>query len=200
MLRWQVLVPVTEVILAELASGIAERFEQFGNSGIFGTHARRGAWQADLTQTRAEDALAHNEHRAAGGTALLGIVVGENHALVSDAVDVRGAVSHHALRIGADVRLADVITPDDENIRLPRSLFCHWALLRIGSCCNPSPGRRPQLLVTSCSGAWHAVVPLCPATLPLFAMLVNVQMTRGKGDSRRSRPPALQPACQRQSQ
>src|SRR5262249_38238139 len=101
-------------------------------------------------------------------------------------------------RIGADVRLADVVTPDDENVRLPRSLFCHWALLRIGSCCHPSPGRRTQPLVTSCPGAWHAVVTLCPATLPLFAMLVNVQMTIGKGDPRRSRPLSLslQPSCQ----
>src|SRR5262245_34398691 len=197
MLRRQVLVAVAEVILAELAGGIAEGFEQFGNSGIFRTHAHGSAWQSDLTQTRAEYALAHNERRTAGGTALLGVVVGENHALVSDAVDIRGAVSHHALRIGTDVRLADVVTPDDEHVRLPRSLFCHWALLCFCLCCNPSPGLRPQPLITSCPGAWHAVVTLCPATLPLFATLVNAQMTIGKGDSRRSRPPSLQRSCQR---
>src|SRR5215510_43195 len=166
MLCRQMLVPVAEVILAELASGIAEGFEQFGNGGILGTHAQFGTWQSNLAQTRAEYALAHNERRAAGGTALLGVVVGENHTLVRDAVDVRGAVSHHALRVGADVRLADVVPPHDKYIRLPRSLFCHWALLHLGSCCNPVPGRRTQLLVTSCPGAWHAIVPLGPGIVP----------------------------------
>src|SRR5215475_12514539 len=65
MLRWQVLVAVAEVILAELAGGIAEGFEQFGDSGIFRTHAHGGTWQSNLAQTRAEYALAHNERRAA---------------------------------------------------------------------------------------------------------------------------------------
>jgi hypothetical protein len=39
MLRRQMLGPVAEVILVELARGIAEGFEEFGNSGLFGTHA-----------------------------------------------------------------------------------------------------------------------------------------------------------------
>src|SRR5215510_11778958 len=82
MLRRQVLVPVAEVILAELASGIAEGFEQFGNGRIFGTHAQGGAGQSNLAQTRAEDALAHNERRAAGGAALLAVVLRDTHPLV----------------------------------------------------------------------------------------------------------------------
>jgi hypothetical protein len=50
-----------------------------------------GAGHADLAQAGAEDALAGDEGGAAGGAALLTVVVGEHHAFVGDAVDVRRA-------------------------------------------------------------------------------------------------------------
>ena len=46
------------------------------------------------------------------------VVVGEDHALLGDAVDVRRAVAHQPVRVGADVRLADVVAPDDDDVRL----------------------------------------------------------------------------------
>jgi hypothetical protein len=40
----------------------------------------------------------------------------ELDTLAGDAVDVRGLVAHQAVRVGANIRNADVIAPDDEDI------------------------------------------------------------------------------------
>ena len=82
-----------------------------------------------LRQPGAKRALAGDEGRPAGGAALLGVVVGEDHALLGDPVDVRRAVAHQAHRVGADVRLADVVAEDDQDVRLLaargwRAKFC----------------------------------------------------------------------------
>jgi hypothetical protein len=53
---------------------------------------------------------------------LLGIVVGEDHSFLRDAIDVRRAVAHKAHRIGADVRQADIVAEDDEDVRLAGGL------------------------------------------------------------------------------
>jgi hypothetical protein len=74
--------------------------------------------QADLGETGTDRRLAGDEGRAAGGAALLAVPVGEQRATLGDAVDVRGAVAHHALVVGADIEAADVVTPDDEDVRL----------------------------------------------------------------------------------
>jgi hypothetical protein len=52
----------------------------------------------------------------------LAIEVGEGDAFLRDAIDVRRAIPHHATTEVADVPDADVITPDDQNVRLLR---CH---------------------------------------------------------------------------
>ncbi len=44
--------------------------------------------------------------------------VGEDRALLGDAVDVGRAVAHHALVVGADVPVADVVAQDDQDVRL----------------------------------------------------------------------------------
>jgi hypothetical protein len=46
--------------------------------------------------------------------------VGEECAFPGDAVDVRRPVAHHPQVVGADVELADVVSPDDEDVRLAR--------------------------------------------------------------------------------
>jgi hypothetical protein len=57
----QVLVAIAEVVLAELARGIAEGLEQLGDGGILRAHARRRAGQPDLAQAGSEHALSHDE-------------------------------------------------------------------------------------------------------------------------------------------
>ena len=53
---------------------------------------------------------------AFGGAGLLAVVVGEQRAFLRDTVNVGRLVAHHALVVGADVPVADVIAPDDEDI------------------------------------------------------------------------------------
>ena len=77
----QKFVAVAEVVLAELSGGVAERLEQFGDRRVFLLQPERSAGQADLGQTGAQAGLAGDERGPAGGAALLGVVVGEQHAL-----------------------------------------------------------------------------------------------------------------------
>ena len=116
--RRQHLVAVAEVVLAELAGHVALRLEQVGDGRVFLLHAFGRARQADLGEAGADGRLPGDERRAAGGAALLAIPVGEQRAFLGDAVDVRRLVAHHAHVVGADVELADVIAPDDEDVGL----------------------------------------------------------------------------------
>ena len=84
----------------------------------------------DLGQPGAVDALAGDERRAAGRAALLAVGVGEPHPLVGDAVDVRRAVAHQPVAVAAQVRDADVVAPDDQDVGL---VVGHAAVSSLGS-------------------------------------------------------------------
>ena len=107
----QEFVAVAQMVLAELAGGVAQRLEQFGDGRVCLLQADRGAGHADLGQTRADRVLASDKARAAGGAALLGIVVGEGDPFVRDTVNVRCAVAHHAEAEATDVPHSDIIAP-----------------------------------------------------------------------------------------
>ena len=94
------------------------RLEQLGNRRVFLLQADVGARHADLGEAGADRVLAGEEGGAAGGAALLAVVVGEGNALVADAVDVGRAVAHLAAAVVADVPPADVVAPQDEDVRL----------------------------------------------------------------------------------
>jgi hypothetical protein len=114
----QMLVPVAEVVLAELAGGIPASLEQTGDGRFFFTHAKLGAGETDLAEAGAEHTLPHDEGRAPRGAALLAVVVGKDHPLVGDTVDIGCVVPHQALGVGADVGLPDIVAPDDQDIGL----------------------------------------------------------------------------------
>ena len=77
----------------------------------------------------AQHALAGDERRAARGARLLAVGVGEQHPFLGDAVDVGRLVAHQAVRVAAQVRDADVIAPDDEDVGLVASLPCRFSFL-----------------------------------------------------------------------
>ena len=54
----------------------------------------------------------------AGRTGLLAVVVGEDRALVGDAVEVGRAIAHLAAVVGADVPVADILAHNDDDGRL----------------------------------------------------------------------------------
>ena len=55
---------------------------------------------------------------ASGGETPLAVPIGEQRAFLRDAIDIRGVVAHHPAVVGADIPVADVIAPDDEDVRL----------------------------------------------------------------------------------
>ena len=114
----QRLVAVADMVLAELPGGVAEILEQAADRGIELAHAHRRAGEAHLGQAGANAVLAGQERRAAGGARLLAVIVLELEALAGDAIDARGLVAHQAVRVGADIGDADIVAPDDEDVRL----------------------------------------------------------------------------------
>ena len=114
------LVLVAEMVLAELARDITERLQELGDRGILLLQADVGAGHADLGEAGANGVLAGDERGAAGGAALLRVVVGERNALVADPVDVGRAIPHLPTAVVADVPPADVVSPQDQDVRLCR--------------------------------------------------------------------------------
>ena len=124
----QVLVPVAEVVLAELPGGVAERLQQLRDRRIAVLQPDRGGRHADLGEPGAQRRLAGDERRSPRRAALLGVVVDEHHAFAGDAVDVRRPVAHQAVRVGADVGKPDVVAEDDQDVRLVARLRLAGAL------------------------------------------------------------------------
>src|SRR5690606_2730150 len=116
--RRQVLVPIAEVVLAELPGGVAERLEELGDRGILRLDPHRGTGHADLAQPAAQHALTQGKRGATRRAALLAIGVGEAHALGSDTVDVGRAIPHHTAAIAGQIPHADVIAEDDQDVGL----------------------------------------------------------------------------------
>ena len=112
------LVAVAEVVLAELPGGVALRLQGGGDGRVLGREAEGSAGHADLGETGAVGVLAADEGGPARRAALLAVVVGEAGALVGQAVDVRGAVPHEPVAVAAEVGDADVVSPDDQDVRL----------------------------------------------------------------------------------
>ena len=120
--RRQELVPIAEMVLAELTGDVAERPQQIGDRRIFRLKAEIGAGQPDLGETGTDRGLSGDERGPACGAALLAVPVREHRPLLRQAIDVRGAVPHDAVVVGADVEPADVVAPDDQDVRF---LGCH---------------------------------------------------------------------------
>ncbi len=116
--RRQELVQVAEVVLAELAGGVALRLERGGNRAGLGRHADVGAGLADGRQPGADREFAGDEVRPTRRATGLGVVVGEPHAFGGEFVEVRRLAGHDALVVGADVEPAHVIAHDEEDVGL----------------------------------------------------------------------------------
>src|SRR5262249_3826345 len=80
---------------------------------------------------------------AARCATLLAVPVGEQRAFPGNAVDVGSAVAHNAKVVGAEVEPSDVISPDDQDVRLLLHLsnfLCHEGALLFfcGRCLSQS--------------------------------------------------------------
>ena len=117
----QRLVRVAQVVLAELRGHVALLLEQFGDRHVTCLQPFLRAGQADLQHARPEARLAGDETRAAGRAALLAVPVGEQRAFLGDAVDIGRPVAHLAEVVRADVPVADVVAPENQDVWFLRS-------------------------------------------------------------------------------
>src|SRR6516165_12314745 len=60
--------------------------------------------------------LTGDERCAPGSAALLGVVIGETHALLGDAVDIGCLVAHQPVRITTQIGHADIVAPDHDDV------------------------------------------------------------------------------------
>ena len=79
---------VAEVVLAELAGGVAEIVQELGDRRRAGLQIGRAAGKLRRYHAGAQRVHAGEEGVAAGGAALLGVVGHEDRAVVADAIGV----------------------------------------------------------------------------------------------------------------
>ena len=116
---------VAEVVLAELAGGVAEVVEELGDRRGAGLEVGRAARQLRRDHAGPERVHAGEEGVAPGGAALLGVVVGEERAFLADAVDVRRLADHQAAVVDRRLHVADVVAHDEEDVGLGLLLRRH---------------------------------------------------------------------------
>src|ERR1700756_4465559 len=116
MVGWQKFVAIAEVVLAELAGGVTQRLESLRNRDVSWLQACGAAWHPHFRQSRPPGCLTSNKRRAAGCATVLRIVVSEDQAFFCDPVDVRRLEAHHAHAVRTDIRQADVVAKDDEDV------------------------------------------------------------------------------------
>src|SRR5215468_3141182 len=116
--RRQIFVAVTEMVLAELRGRVAQWFEQFGDGRVFLVQSDRGGRQPDFGQPGAQSVLTGDERRSSSGAALLAVVIGETDAFLGNAVDIGRAIAHLPVAVAAQIGDADIVAPDDEDVRL----------------------------------------------------------------------------------
>ena len=86
--------------------------------GACGRHPDRGPRLADGRQAGPDGELAGDEVGPAGSAACLGVVVGEEHALGGQRVEMRRSAGHDPAVIGAEVEPAHIVRHDDHDVRL----------------------------------------------------------------------------------
>ncbi len=128
--RGQKRISVTQMVLAKLARGIAHRLQRGGDGRRFCGHSQRRAGLAHGGQARADRQLAGNEVGPAGRAARLGVVVGEHHPFMGETVEIGSLAGHHATVVGANVKPADVVAHDEDDVRLlARGGFLHSSVV-----------------------------------------------------------------------
>src|SRR5437879_2815138 len=99
------------MVLAKLAGSIAQRLEHFCDRWVFRLKPDSGAGHSYFSQAGAKWVLPANESGSPCGAALLAVIIGTSDALFGDAINVRGAIAHHAAAEITDIPRADVIAP-----------------------------------------------------------------------------------------
>jgi hypothetical protein len=108
------------MVFPELTSRIALILETGRDSYNVLMHPDRRARHTDFGKTSAIHTLPGDEGRASRSAGLFTVRIGEHHAFLGDAVDIGRSIAHEPVRIATQVRDADVVAPNDEDVRLVR--------------------------------------------------------------------------------
>src|ERR1700754_46476 len=143
------------MVFAELPGGVPLVLEDARDGDEFVRHTDRRTRETDFRQAGAVGALSRDERRPPRRARLLAVGIGEHHAFLGDPVDVRRLGSHQAMAVAAQVGDADVVTPDDQDVRylrlaaatlrrgrLLRCLACTWHGHFSGTCVGVGDGAR----------------------------------------------------------
>jgi hypothetical protein len=114
----QIFVAIAEMVLAELARGVAHRLEHRCDRRRLRRHADGRPRLPHRGEARAHRQLPGDEIGAARGAARLGVIVGEERAVRCQLVEIGRPTRHHAAVIGADIEPADIVAHDEKNVRL----------------------------------------------------------------------------------
>ena len=114
----QMFVLVAQMVLAELPTRVAVWLEKRCKSDHPVGYPLVRAGHANGEQTGTEWVLAGNEGCPPGSTALLSVPVSEKCSSLRNGVDIGGLVAHHPLVVSAGIPVANVVAPDDNNVRL----------------------------------------------------------------------------------
>jgi hypothetical protein len=112
--------PVAQVVLTELTGGLVLSLQYFRKNGVVSLHAH-GVPDHSQRLHACPDGI-HSGHKVAmpGGARRMRLVIRDHRSFFRKAIDVRRAIPHHTAVVDAEVGEADVISPDDEDIRLLR--------------------------------------------------------------------------------
>ena len=128
---------VAQVVLAELAGGVAEIEQELGERRGAGSQIGRAAGQLRRDHAGTQRIHAGEEGIAPGRAALHGDIVHEHCAFLPDAVDVGRFPDHQAAMVDARLHPADVVAHDEEDVGLAGLSQCRgregWRLKR-GPC------------------------------------------------------------------
>ena len=109
---------VAQMVLAELAGGVAEVEQEPGQRRRAGLQEGRAAGQLRRDHAGAQRRHAGEEGGAPGRAALLGVVGHELRTLMPDTVDVGRLADHQSLMVNARLHPADVVAHDEQDVGL----------------------------------------------------------------------------------
>ena len=107
---------IAQVIFAELTGGVTHPFQNRRNRHSFGGESRWRSGLADGCHASPNREFTGDEVRATRGATRFRVIVGEQHALFCELVEVRSLASHQAAVVGADVPHADVVAHYHEDV------------------------------------------------------------------------------------
>ena len=174
----QELVQVAQVILAELAGGVAHRLQRRRDRRCLRRHADRRARLADRREAGADRQLAGDEVGAPRRAACFSVIVGEAHAFGREAVEVGRAHRHDALVVRADIGPADIVAHDHDDVGLLARR------LRNRRHRHHQCGREPDNGGRESAKQVHVDLP----AMEMFPCATDTIMRRGSNMIRKNRP------------